>query len=314
MIPRLLILTPHETLAQFQEDVNSRTMLWGLDAQGIDWELHQPWKERRDLDGFSAVLAWTYGHKERSGFIADCLAFEERCRAAGVLVVNSVRDWSTRHSFFLERWRDRGVRCARFQKFSSIEEIELPFPLILRRDGHHMGREMFLVPSAGEARRLMEAREAEGAGPLDLAVEFVDTRDAEGYYSKWRAYVVGERVLPGHMLRSRLPLVNFRDAFLDARSCRLDREYMAATPDDPEAIRAAARATGYEIVAVDYGRLPNGEHVFWEANRNFATAGDRVLGWLTVRPGDLEHGTAVAHLVLERIAAGAAAASGAVVS
>ena len=300
---KLLILTPFHTVPGFQRHVYSRKLLWGLEDRGIDWQLHRPWKvpgpEPADFD---AVLSWGYGWKLRRRFLPSCGRFEERCRARGVPVINSIRTFSMAHTRYLDLWRLRGIPCAAYQHFSAVDEITLPYPLILRRDETHMGRDMHLVRSPEEARRVVRRRRRElGAEQeLDLALEFVDTRRDDGYTYVRRCHVVGDRVFPGHQLRSKSPFVNFTDATLNLETCRLDGRFLARGEDDPEVLRRAARVIDRDIVALDYARRGDGSLVFWEANCHPKTAGDGMASWLEERESDDRHGEAVADLVLLR--------------
>lgn len=303
---KLLILTPFRTVPGFQKFVMSRILLWQLDAQGIAWELHRPWRRRRDLQDFDAVLTWTFSAAGKPRFLASCRKFEERAEAAGLPVVNSIAGYSKSHTHFLDQWRRQGIPCPRYQPFSDLDEIRLPYPLVLRSDSSHRGRDMFLVHDPDEARRLVEGRrrEAEAAGEelaeLDLAIEFIDTRRDDGYTYVHRCHVVGDRVLPGYAMRSRSPFVNFSDAALDPASCLVDRQFVSGEVGDRDLMRRAARAVERDVVALDYAHRRDGRVVFWEANCSPGTAGDTPSPWLELRESDDDHGRAVAELVLAR--------------
>lgn len=302
---RLLILTSFKTVRGFQKHVDSRTLLWGLDARFIEWELHQPWHPRPDLHTFDAVLSWTYNW-QRNNFLFHCRKFERQCRRLGLPVVNSANGFSRYHSYFLNVWKRHGIPCALCQNFSDFSEVKISYPMILRRDGQHMGKDMFLVQTPEEAHRLIEKRQAaqdRAVAPLDLAIEFVDTRTLKGLYRKWRSYVIGDRVFPGHLIYTKKPLANFRDAVLNPYTCQSDAAFMQGGEANTALMLAATRALGYEMVALDYGKRPDGSYIFWEANRNFYTPGDPGFAWLPARRGDVNHGHAVADLVLQRMQA-----------
>ncbi|HVV45627.1 MAG TPA: hypothetical protein VHC72_10485, partial [Bryobacteraceae bacterium] len=133
-------------------------------------------------------------------------------------------------------------------------------------------------------------------------VEFVETRTVDDYYCKWRAYVVGDEVIPAHFMRSRTPFVNYKDAALWAGTRGADEAFRQKGEPRPELLIAAARAAGCDILTLDYSIKRDGTYVFWEGNRERATAGDMRARWLGLREVDLQYGAAVARLVYKRVA------------
>jgi hypothetical protein len=305
--PRVLILTPYADVRAFQHRVFSRALLWGLEHRMLDWELHQPWKPRNDLRRFDAVMTWNHGWADKRGCIAYCREFQERCARLGLPVINPLEDIRREHSHYLDRWSRHGLPCARHQRFQMIEEIDIPYPLILRRDGRHGGRSMFLVKTPDEARALMDRQSAhaESGGdhpaPPNLAVEFIDTRDAGGENHKFRSYVIGDRVLPVHQFRARAPFVGYQHIILDPISCSVDRAFLSRPIDEDELLLRAARALSTEIVSLDYARRPDGRLILWEPNFGPLTAGDQPMSWLSIRAADLEIGRAIADLIRSRL-------------
>lgn len=298
---RILILSRYATVRGFQEYVEGRVLLWGLDDRDIDWELHRPAVMRHDLVEFDAVISWPFRRNAR--FIRDCMTHERVCHRIGIPVINSIFRADILHSKTLSIWQQVGVRCPAFQKFRGFEDLDLDYPLILRRDGVHQGRGMYLVHSAEEARHVIRVGRAAGNGrSVNLAIEFVKTPTSGGRYCKWRSHVVGDRVLPGHLMSSRNPLVNFSAARLDPSACSMDREFLQSDDNtDHAAIRRACQAIGCDIAAVDYGKLPDGSPIFWEVNRAYCTAGDQSFSWLDLRDSDIERGLAIADLIRSRV-------------
>ncbi len=311
-----LILTPYASVADFRDMSASRWLLTGLDQRGVQWEIHQPWKPRTDLERFDVVLCWTYYWRHHD-YISWALEMKGRCEELGIPVVNDPRHADAKHSFFLKTWQAHGLPCARCQEFTRPEEITLDYPLILRRDGIHRGNDVALAKDAGEGRELIEARLADprphedgGAGePFDLAVEFIDTRWSDGYYRKWRSYVVGERVIPRQMEISESWLVNLcNEGVLDATRAE-DQAFIRDGEPQAALLRRAAELSGAEISALDYSRRDNGDLVLWEANRHWRMAGDQKTApveyfeQITGRSAEAENlllGLAMADLVIHR--------------
>src|SRR6202008_951984 len=107
------------------------------------------------------VLSWSFRYDENN-FVFWARKAETFYRAAGLRVLNSVAEFSVQPSFSLPRGREAGIPCARFERFSDIDSVTLPYPLILRCDGLHKGRNTFLVHSAEEARRRVNEQHAQG--------------------------------------------------------------------------------------------------------------------------------------------------------
>ena len=269
---RLLILSasPHRTL--FERDMAGRLLLQGLDRAGIEWALHAPWEPFPAPQGLAGVLSWSFHHDENN-FVFWARKAESFYRAAGLQILNSVRAFSVQHSFYLRRWRDAGIPCARFERFSDLEAVALTYPLILRCDGLHKGKNTFLVHSPAEAAQAVAEQRANGVA-LDLALEFKDLRFPDGYYRNRFCFVAGNRVIPRQHAIGKDWLLNFETAEASAQSVREDRAFRMHGEERAELVLRAARATGSDIVGLDYGISPEGGYVFWEGHRHFKMTGD----------------------------------------
>ena len=248
-----------------------RALLWGLEQRGVRAVVHDPRKASPpDLPAYDVVLCWSYIVFRSPDYVRGALELEERAQGLGVPVVNGVRHCTARHSFFLETWREGGVACASCQSFHDFEELRLEYPLILRRDGVHQGRDVYLVRSPEQAReKICEHKENPDKAALDLAVEYVDARDENGYYNKYRSFVLGERIVPAHVFLSEHWLVNYGHLLSNEVAGRYSRDFLHGGEPNPDVVLAAARLTGSDIVALDYARRADGSYVFWEANRHF---------------------------------------------
>ncbi|MBF0133542.1 MAG: hypothetical protein HQL75_13275 [Magnetococcales bacterium] len=307
---RTLIVTGFNSLEGFQLPMENRTLLWGLDQYNIEWFLYRPWEPPPDLSRFDAVLITVYRAHIRN-FAHHARQFETLALKAGIPVIGTTRNIEGLHSFYLAIWQKLGIPCARFQRFRTAEDLTLDtYPMILRRDGIHRGGTMILVHNREEAEQAIATQHAQcpqipsatGPQPLDLAIAFVETVKSDGYYAKWRCYVVGDEVIPAHFMRSRAHFVNYKDAALWANTCNLDEIYRHEGVEHPEQVLAAAKSLGFDIITLDYSLLDDGRYIFWEGNRIRATAGDQHVGWISIRDTDLQYGEAVARLIRRQVA------------
>ena len=307
---RVLILSSYGSKRSFMKRGPNQMLAWGLDNKGIKWSLHQPWKPLSQVEHFDAVLSWPYALK-RNRFIHHCLTFERQCSKLGIPVVNSLQSFRIRHSHYLKRWSNWGIPCARFQRFQHIDEIYLDYPLILRTDGLHRGRNMFLVYRNDEAVKIWEEslKQAEFP-PLDLAIEFIDTKGSDGLYRKWRSHVIGTQVIPRQLALSYSWKVNLFAASFSTQAHIEDYHFIREGEGQAGLLIQAAQAVNADIVALDYSKLANDTYIFWEGNRNFQLSVDREMlaqfsgttGRNTeeVMQSNLKIGNAIAELIWER--------------
>jgi len=309
---KVLIFTCYKNLERFQSRVDNRTLLWGLDQANIDWELSIPWQPLPELAQFDGAFSTLYAPLFRN-FIYYCKTAEQKCLEAGVPVINSCANYSPPHSFFLKQWKEAGIPCARYEFFRDFDTVSLKYPMILRVDGVHRGLNMYFVSNKEEAMQAINYQNElhvryfpsrEGPKPLNIAIEFVDTVCKDGFYEKKRCYVIGDKIIAAHCLRSRTRFVNYKDSLLDPATCAVDREYTLHEEftDDYDLVMRAAKATGIDIITLDYSIRQDGEYIFWEGNRRRATAGDQRIKWLGIRPPDLVYGNTVADFIQQKIA------------
>ena len=241
-----------------------------------------PWREHPPLARFHAVLCWSRGHR-RKNFIFYARIFEKLCAAEGLPVVNSIRGCSDNHSTSLGLWKQHGIPCADFARFRHIHQLQLGYPVILRVDKLHQGKQTYLATNRQEAERAAAEQERrsledlppeEGSLPLDLAVQYVDTRYPDGLYRKRRCYVVGDRLIPRQAAAARHWLVNLGNCEVLEQAVEEDRAFRRNGEPNAQQVRDAGLLAGSDISAVDYTVRPDGRYIFWEANRHFAMTGD----------------------------------------
>lgn len=311
---QILICTSHANEETFRRHQASGLVLDGLRARGVGFHIYRPWWRTRNPQDYDGVLGWPL-HPSYGDFLKHAIRLEEQCLEEGVPFVNSMRTGGhSYHNDDLARWAASGIPCARSQM---IDGIELRYPVILRRNGVHRGRGVALARTPDEARGLIAGRLErwqqsgdENDSPYDMAVEYIDTRSTDGYFRKYRSYVVGERVIACHLMHGRDWMVNF-DTLESTEATRAEhKRFVIDGEPRADLMRAAATALGAEIVGLDYSIMPDGRYIFWEANRLVNMAGDQTgYEHLKVRRCDREYGLAVADLVLARVQAGRMVAS-----
>lgn len=269
---RALIVTPYADTAEFRRWTASRMLLRGLDELEIGWTLHQPWNAL-DVRVFDVIVCWSYGYRINN-FPQWARRFEASIAGTGTPVVNSVRDGMTDHHYCLTRWAAAGVPCARVQRMVSLDDISLDYPLILRIDGQHQGRDMYLARDADEARRIVASRRAENRRPLNLAIEYVNTRHRDGRYRKWRSYVIGGQVMPHLLSVASEWTVNGSSSVTSPQFIAERQAFWRDGEPEPELLIRAASALASDAIALDYHRDEDGRYTFFEGNRNFIIAGD----------------------------------------
>ena len=147
-----------------------------------------------------------------------------------------------------------------FRVFRSHEvPDDLRYPVFLRMENDHRGSQTDSLPGP---EQLIAARKK---FPKSLVVEFLDTRDQDGYYRKYSSFRIGERVVPRHVLFSREWLVKKPDFVSDA-TVREELDYIERNPHEAR-IREI-----FDIAGVDYGRIDysvyEGRIQTWEINSN----------------------------------------------
>jgi len=294
---KVLILTGLDLNRIYWDMTASYGLVQGLEEGGIEWTAAVPSTHRPRPERYDAVLSWWgKGSRRPYRFVASHIhhlypynpspsrgRFEEGvtrlCREFGVPVVNPLAArLNVRHSSCLRVWTKHGIPCARFQKFSTFEELEgsgLPYPMILRVDGgSHLMRDAALVGSPDEARRVLAERAADPRlDPFTLAIEFRENRWSDGLYRKRRSFLVGDRLLPRQNMLSKTWQVKLKTVITGEPAVSENRRFREQGEEEADLVLRAAKLVGPEILALDYSRLEDGSYLFWEGNVTFGMAG-----------------------------------------
>jgi len=304
---RVMIVNPYGDLQQFSRSHMGKVLIWGLNRNGIDWALRNPAWWKFNPDGFDAVLCWPYGFRERPNFLRNCVEFERRARDSGLPVINSLAGCDLRHTWCLRLWKAGGIECPSYQRIRGWKDIQLDYPLILRTDSLHLGLNMYLARDPEESRWIFRR---DTTPPLDLAIEFIDTKGHGEYYRKWRSHVIGNTVIPRQVQLSKTWKVDLETAQCCVDSVEENRKFISEGEPQARLVALAARILKADIIALDYAKKPDGSYIFWEGNRNFdLSVGGRMwsqfrstTGWSNEECVESVRviGDAIAGLIIER--------------
>ncbi len=100
----------------------------------------------------------------------------------------------------------------------------------------------------------------------ELMVEFCDTKDDQGLFYKYGAYLIGERVIPSHLFASRNWMVTEENSLSTPEALEKERRYMETNPHERE-LREIFRLARIDYGRIDYSMLGDRLQV-WEINTN----------------------------------------------
>ncbi len=170
----------------------------------------------------------------------------------------------------------RTARVALPEVLSGIPRILVPatrcdgdvtLPALVRPLGAHGGEGVALVHTPAERDAALAV-----SGPATLT-QYIDCRDPDGWFRKYRVIFIGATPYPYHLAISPHWMVHYWTAGMGDDPARRAEE--ARFLADPVAVLgsvgwAALRAIGtrldLDFVGIDFGRLPNGQLVVFEAN------------------------------------------------
>lgn len=151
----------------------------------------------------------------------------------------------------------------------AVVRAGLQFPVILRKAGTHTGKIIGVMPNIDELRSgLTENAE-------HIATEFVDFRSPDGLHRKYRVYFFGPRIVLRHMfvsddwnvhLSARERFMRHHPELLQEEARLFARQADAFPPAILEVFRQVRRKVPLDFFGMDFGILPDGQAVFFEAN------------------------------------------------
>ncbi|MEO1641244.1 MAG: hypothetical protein AAFU41_18575 [Pseudomonadota bacterium] len=141
------------------------------------------------------------------------------------------------------------------------------YPLFLRSEDGCAGPETDLIHSPVELASALNGFAARRQ-PMKrkMSARFTSDRDAQGFYRKYGAFVVGDRIVPIHLMRSEDWSVKDNKRDDDEAFIAEERTYCAENPHE-DWLREIAQVGGITYGRIDYG-LFEGKPVVFEANLN----------------------------------------------
>jgi len=141
------------------------------------------------------------------------------------------------------------------------------FPVFLRYENDHTGATTGLLHNTDELSRAIVRSRIRGHDLRKLLiVEFVDTRDADGRYMKYGAFIVGRTIIGRHVHRSDDWVVKYLSNDQTPQHSKAELAYVNDCPHEPELHNL------FDIGSIEYGRIDysvlNGSIVTWEINTN----------------------------------------------
>ena len=200
--------------------------------------------------------------------VHDCLVrLGRECDEQGIRVVN--RAETQQNLTKLEtsrRLREAGIFTPRVYPIRTREEFlsnfcGLAFPLVVRENQSHQGP-LFLVEGPDQAAAIPYEELFE-----PVAAEYIEVGDAtDGRYRKYRAVVIGDRVVSHHLQTSVAWLTRGAARVKDLQSREEEIAYLISPDPFEESMRQVGVALGADYLGIDYGVDPSGNLVVWEAN------------------------------------------------
>jgi hypothetical protein len=178
------------------------------------------------------------------------------------LVVNHPRCVLRRTDLLRTLW-DRGINSYRVARSVDLDD-DFPFPAFIRNPDNHNGPLTPILRNRDKHDEALGRLIAIGKRPDKLlTIQFRDTRGPDGFYRKYAAFRVGERIIPGHLLRS--PNWVTKDSGPEPMRDE-ERAYLADNPHR-DALMAIFDLSGIGFGRIDYG-LRDGRIEVWEINTN----------------------------------------------
>jgi len=157
---------------------------------------------------------------------------------------------------------------------AAVSDPGFEYPIFLRYDAGHDSLGQNYQGPFFSADELKKSGLNEGAWEktehLDgvIAVQWIDTRDADGLYRKYRAFVFGGHVLKGPLLVSNDWFVHRNNQIENDSTDKENRIFMQSDVTEKEKLtfRRINEALQLDFSAIDYSFDQKGDLIIWEAN------------------------------------------------
>jgi hypothetical protein len=188
----------------------------------------------------------------------------EQLDAAGATLLNHPKRTLKRYDL-LTMLYEKGRNAFRVVR-ATDKTTPLKFPVFLREEGEHSGSLTVLLQNRHQLdEALVGAVFRKHQASTLLVVEYCDTKDANGVFSKYSSFVVGGAVVPCHVDVSRGWVVKDTD-IVDETIMDRELNYVRTNPHR-EWLEETFRLAGAQYGRIDYSFLGDKPQV-WEINTN----------------------------------------------
>jgi len=213
---------------------------------------------------FCDIDRLTPSEREQAGKLRKALMRDRRCRR----VLNDPARSLCRYEL-LRRLHDRGQNAFDLCRLSELRGWDR-FPVFLRGEDDHDGPLTPLLHSREELDAALEKLAARGrVREGKLLVEYLDTRDDDGWYRKYGAFRIGDRIVPRHVFLSKHWMVKEREMTGDLSTEKRRAEelhYLETSPHEAQLQEI------FDLAHIEYGRIDyamhDGKVQTWEINTN----------------------------------------------
>ena len=159
-------------------------------------------------------------------------------------------------------------RTMRLSRDEAAAFAEFGFPFLIRPVDSHGGRGLELVGTASQLQAYLARFDAAAF----IVAEYVDYRDSDGFYRKYRVVLVDGEPFAYHLAISPEWMVHYyktpmrEHAWMRAEEERFMEDPGSVFPAWETSFRAIARAIGLDYFAIDCARAPDGAVVVFEAD------------------------------------------------
>lgn len=194
-----------------------------------------------------------------------------RARAAlaaaspSVSLLNDPTHW-LRRGALLQAAFDAEVNTFRATR-ATVHDPTRRFPVFIRSEPEHTGALSPLLYSPGAVVRALLTAMLRGYRLRDLLiVEYSDTADADGVFTKYSAMIVGPHIVPRSHTRSREQITKFGGRLADLSAAQADAAYVRDNPHEAW-LRQMFALGGVQYGRIDYA-MRHGAPQLWEINTN----------------------------------------------
>ncbi|MEC4815272.1 MAG: hypothetical protein SAK29_18640 [Scytonema sp. PMC 1069.18] len=221
---------------------------WDRYALFVPW-LQDPLKER-----FPQI--YTYAKE-----------LEAQCEEYNIPIINPVDRLSNSiKSVAAKVIESVGLRTAKTIPITEPQEFKktlggLSTPFLIREDWIH-GSHIYFIQHPDEVQNV----------PFDkfiapIALEFIDTRGADGLYRKYRYFAIGDEGVSGPLMVSKAWEVrDNRDRVMNESAIAEEIAYISSIDPNHEKFQQARKALGFDFIAFDYSYDLQGNIIVWEPN------------------------------------------------